>query len=43
MNETFHFLKENTQVNLVSIINGNQPSCRAFGNSILLLMIIQIG
>lgn len=28
MNETFKFLKENTQVNYLSTINGNKPSCR---------------
>ncbi len=35
MNETFKFLKENTQVNFVSTINGNKPSCRPFGDPIM--------
>ncbi len=35
MNETFKFLKENTQVNYVATINGNVPSCRPFGDPIL--------
>ena len=35
MNETFKFLKENTQVNYLSTINGNKPSCRPFGDSIM--------
>lgn len=35
MNETFKFLKENTQVNFVSTINDGKPSCRPFGDPIL--------
>ncbi len=35
MNETFKFLKENTQVNFVSTIDGNKPSCRPFGDPII--------
>lgn len=32
MNETYKFLKENTQVNFVATINGNKPSLRPFGD-----------
>lgn len=35
MEETFEFLKKRTQVNYVSTINGNKPSCRPFGASVL--------
>lgn len=35
MNETYKFLKENTQVNYVSTINDGKPSCRQFGNLIM--------
>lgn len=35
MNETFKFLKENTQVNYVSTINDGKPSYRPFGNPVL--------
>ncbi len=35
MNETFKFLKENTQVNFISTIDGNKPSCRPFGDPIM--------
>lgn len=35
MNETFKFLKENTQVNFVSTINDGKPSCRPFGDPVL--------
>lgn len=35
MNETFRFLKENTQVNYLTTINGDKPSCRPFGDPIL--------
>lgn len=35
MNETFKFLKENTQVNYVSTINDGKPSCRPFGDPVL--------
>lgn len=35
MNETFKFLKENTQINFVSTINNGKPSCRPFGDPIL--------
>ncbi len=32
MNETYKFLKENTQVNFVATINGDRPSLRPFGD-----------
>lgn len=35
MEKTFEFLKKRTQVNYVSTINGNVPSCRPFGDPIL--------
>lgn len=35
MNETFKFLKENTQVNYISTINDGKPSCRPFGDPVL--------
>ena len=35
MNETYKFLKENTQVNYVSTINDGRPSCRPFGDPIM--------
>lgn len=35
MNETFKFLKENTQVNYVATIDGDKPSCRPFGDPIM--------
>lgn len=35
MNETFKFLKENTQVNYLSTINNGKPSCRPFGDPIM--------
>lgn len=35
MNETFKFLKENTQVNYIATIDGDKPSCRPFGDPIL--------
>lgn len=35
MEETFEFLKKKTQVNYVSTINGNKPSCRPFGDPVL--------
>lgn len=35
MLETFKFLKENTQVNYLSTINDEKPSCRPFGDPIL--------
>lgn len=35
MNETFKFLKENTQVNYLTTINGDKPSCRPFGDPIM--------
>lgn len=35
MNETIKFLKENTQVNYVTTINGDKPSCRPFGDPIM--------
>ena len=34
MEETFEFLKKRTQVNYVSTINGNKPSCRPFGDPV---------
>ena len=35
MEETFDFLKKKTQVNYVSTINGDKPSCRPFGDPVL--------
>lgn len=35
MEETFEFLKVRTQVNYVSTINGDKPSCRPFGDPVL--------
>jgi len=35
MNETFKFLKENTQVNYVATIDGDKPSCRPFGDPVM--------
>lgn len=35
MNETYKFLKENTQVNYVSTINEGKPSCRPFWDPIM--------
>ena len=35
MNETYKFLKENTQVNYVSTINDGKPCCRPFGDPIM--------
>lgn len=35
MEETFDFLKVRTQVNYLSTINGDKPSCRPFGDPIL--------
>ena len=35
MNKTFEFLKEKTQVNFVSTIDGDSPSCRPFGDPVL--------
>jgi len=35
MNKTFEFLKNKTQVNFLSTIDGNEPSCRPFGDPIL--------
>ena len=35
MNETFKFLKENTQVNYVATINGDKPDLRPFGDPFL--------
>lgn len=35
MEKTFDFLKNRTQVNYVSTINGNEPSCRPFGDPVL--------
>lgn len=35
MNETYKFLKENTQVNYVSTVNDDKPSCRPFGDPIM--------
>lgn len=35
MEKTFEFLKKRTQVNYVSTINGNKPSCRPFGDPVL--------
>lgn len=35
MEKTFDFLKNKTQVNYVSTLNGDKPSCRPFGDPIL--------
>ena len=35
MKETFEFLKTRTQVNYVTTINGDKPSCRPFGDPVL--------
>ena len=35
MDKTFDFLKHKTQVNYVSTINGDRPSCRPFGDPVL--------
>ena len=35
MKETYEFLKVRTQVNYVSTIDGNKPSCRPFGDPVL--------
>ncbi len=35
MEETFNFLKVRTQVNYISTIDGNRPSCRPFGDPVL--------
>lgn len=35
MNKTFDFLKKKTQVNYVSTIDGDRPSCRPFGDPVL--------
>ncbi len=35
MKETFEFLKTRTQVNYVTTINGEKPSCRPFGDPVL--------
>ena len=35
MNETFKFLKENTQVNYLDTVKGDKPSCRPFGDPIM--------
>ena len=35
MEETFEFLKKRTQVNYVSTIDGDKPSCRPFGDPVL--------
>lgn len=35
MEETFEFLKVKTQVNYLSTINGDKPSCRPFGDPVL--------
>lgn len=35
MNKTFEFLKEKIQVNFVSTIDGDSPSCRPFGDPVL--------
>ena len=36
MNETYSFLKERTKVNFVSTIDGERPSCRPFGDPVLI-------
>jgi len=35
MEETFDFLKINTQVNYLATLNGDKPSCRPFGDPVL--------
>lgn len=35
MEETYKFLKENTQVNFVATLNGDKPSLRPFGDPVL--------
>lgn len=35
MNKTFEFLKQKTQVNFLSTIDGDSPSCRPFGDPVL--------
>lgn len=35
MEETFNFLKVRTQVNYISTIDGDRPSCRPFGDPVL--------
>ena len=35
MNETYNFLKEKTKVNFVSTVNEDKPSCRPFGDPII--------
>lgn len=35
MEETYSFLKTNTQVNYLTTINGDIPSCRPFGDPVL--------
>ncbi len=35
MEKTFEFLKNKTQVNFVSTIDGDRPSCRPFGDPVL--------
>ena len=35
MNETFKFLKGNTQVNYLATVKGDKPSCRPFGDPIM--------
>jgi len=35
MKKTFDFLKHRTQVNFLSTIDGNRPSCRPFGDPVL--------
>lgn len=36
MNETYNFLKERTKVNFVSTIDCERPSCRPFGDPVLI-------
>ena len=36
MNETYNFLKERTKFNFVSTIDGERPSCRPFGDPVLI-------
>ena len=35
MEKTFEFLKKKTQVNYISTIDGDRPSCRPFGDPVL--------
>lgn len=36
MNKTYKFLKEKTKVNFVATLDGEKPSCRPFGDPVLI-------